>query len=174
MELIHLLEDDDIRKSIDEFEAYVQSRLKTFANFPLRESNRFAHAAAQEVALDPGKRNPLVLYGKHPNELSHLLQAIQNAYAEKRRHACVALVSADSFVNRFCDCRNADVLLFDGIHRLITEEQHAFLQVFQMLYDGGRQMVITADRSPKDLAKDACFVDKLLVRLMWGLTIELR
>src|SRR5581483_2872541 len=130
MNLLNLMEDESIRKSIEAFEAYVQSSLKTFGNFPLRDSNRLGHAAAMEVIVDPGRRNPLVLFGKRANEMNHLLHAIKNAYAEKCAEIEVALVPAACFVNRFCDCKQADVLLLDGIHQLSFEEQHAFLQVF--------------------------------------------
>lgn len=148
----------------------------TFENFVIGESNRMAYSMAVTVAEEPGRPmlNPLFIYGKSGLGKTHLLRAIQN-YVNETRHdlKTVYVDSADflsgyveatvahdkekssfkTFKNRYQD---ADVLLIDDIQFLQGKEQtlDIVFQIFNSLVDEGKQVVLSADRAPKNITMD--------------------
>jgi len=159
----------------------------TFDNFVVGKSNRLAEAAARAVAGNPGKSyNPLFLYGGVGLGKTHLMQAIGHAVTAERPDLRAEYVSGDTFTfhvvssirdDRFGafrqKYRNVDVWLVDDIQFIAAKErtESEFFQVFNTLYETGRQVVITSDRPPKDLQ---LMDDRLRSRFEWGLVADMK
>ncbi len=164
----------------------------TFDNFIVGNSNKFAHAAAVSVAESPGKtHNPLFLYGNSGLGKTHLMHAIGN-YIIENSNRNVLYVTSDQFINDFIGInqkdddgtnfdsvnsfknkyRNIDVLMIDDIQFLgrATQSQQEFFHTFTSLHDNNKQIVISSDRSPKDLK---LLEDRLKTRFYWGLTVDI-
>lgn len=143
----------------------------TFDTFIVGSSNEFAHAMAVAVAEKPLNNvfNPLFLYGNSGLGKTHLLYAIKERintlYPEKN----VIMVTAETFFNEFYASlpqnnnnpeqfrnkyRNADVLLVDDIQFMGGKDQMQvqFVNTFNHLRDSQKQIVITSDRPPRDIA----------------------
>ncbi len=140
----------------------------TFENFVTGPSNRFAHAAAMAVAEQPAQAyNPFFLYGGVGLGKTHLLQAIGHFVAKNHHALTVRYVSVETFTNDFITSlgegdirtfkeryRQVDVLLIDDIQLLAGKDQtqEEFFHTFNDLHDAGKQIVISSDRPPKDIA----------------------
>ena len=140
----------------------------TFKNFIIGPSNKFAHAAAHNVACSPGMvYNPLFIYGHSGLGNTHLLLAIQNEIKERRPDAKIIYTSGEHFTNElvyyignhnthaFHDkYRSCDVLLVDDIQFMGGKDQMQvqFVNTFNHLRDSQKQIVITSDRPPRDIA----------------------
>jgi chromosomal replication initiator protein len=159
----------------------------TFETFVIGSSNRFAHAAAVAVSESPAKAyNPLFLYGASGLGKTHLLHAIGH-YATSLGHAkSVRYVSTEEFTNDFINSlrddktsafqrryRDVDILLIDDIQFLENRErtQEEFFHTFNTLHNTNKQIVITSDRSPKQLAT---LEDRLRTRFEWGLLADIQ
>jgi chromosomal replication initiator protein len=156
----------------------------TFERFVIGEGNRFAHAAALAAAEAPSEAyNPLFLHGPPGLGKTHLLVAIANYLGANAPALSVRYTTAESFTNEFVDAlrssgaeafkrryRDLDVLLVDDIQFLEgkpnTEEE--FFHTFNALYEGGSQVVLSADRIPSQLSTLA---ERLRDRFEWGLTV---
>jgi chromosomal replication initiator protein len=158
-----------------------------FETFVIGSSNRFAHAASVAVAESPAKAyNPLFIYGDSGLGKTHLLHAIGH-YAQQLGNARgVRYVSTEEFTNDFINSlrddkqsafqrryRDVDILLIDDIQFLENRErtQEEFFHTFNTLHNANKQIVITSDRSPKQLAT---LEDRLRTRFEWGLLADIQ
>lgn len=139
----------------------------TFDNFIIGPSNRFAHAAALNVAHSPGKAyNPLFIYGHSGLGKTHLLCAIMNYVKEQNPNANIIYTSGEHFTNELVyyignhnthafheKYRSADLLLVDDIQFISKKEatQEEFFHTFNALIDAGKQIVLSSDRPPKEM-----------------------
>ena len=140
----------------------------TFEQFVIGTSNRFAHAAALSVAETPGQAyNPLFIHGRPGLGKTHLLHSIGNYVVRHGGGLKVRYTTVEEFTNEFVRAvrardtdafkdgfRGVDVLLLDDVQFLAdkarTEEE--LFHTFNVLHDSGRQLVMTSDRSPDELA----------------------
>ncbi len=159
----------------------------TFETFVIGSSNRFAHAASVAVSESPAKAyNPLFIYGDSGLGKTHLLHAI-GQYATQLGHVRhVRYVSTEEFTNDFINSlrddktsafqrryRDVDILLIDDIQFLENRErtQEEFFHTFNTLHNANKQIVISSDRKPKDLAT---LEDRLRTRFEWGLLADIQ
>ena len=159
----------------------------TFDSFVIGSNNQFAHAAALAVAQSPARTyNPLFVYGSVGLGKTHLMQAIGQRIASPRKSAKVFYLSSERFTNEFIDAiqnstlvkfrkryRQADILLIDDIQFLSGKErsQEEFFHTFNTLFDGHKQIVLSSDRPPSEIAN---LENRLVSRFEWGLTAELQ
>lgn len=160
----------------------------TFENLIEGDCNRVARRAGKTVAEKPGSSsfNPLVVYGGTGLGKTHLTQAIGNHVKRHHPNKVVLYVSSEKFINQFQDhSRNnaindfihfyqlIDVLIIDDVQYFAKAEksQDAFFAIFNHLHQSGKQLVLTSDKSPKDLDG---MQERLLSRFRWGLSTDLQ
>ena len=159
-----------------------------FDSFVVGKPNEFAYACARRVAERPSSPgfNPLFLYGGVGLGKTHLMHAI--GIELSRRDAGpvhVAYMSAEKFMYRFIaairnqstmefkeQLRSVDVLMVDDLQFLIGKDntQEEFFHTFNALVDAGKQIVVSADKSPSDLSG---LEDRLRTRLGCGMVADL-
>ena len=166
----------------------------TFESFVVGKSNEYVYAAAHSVAEDPaGTYNPLFIYGGTGLGKTHLLQAIANKIVADKPELKVIYVTCEQFVNEIIDTmftsrgpdardkssklrqhyRSADVLIVDDIqfieHKKAVQEE--FFHTFNELVSKGKQVVISSDQPPKDLAT---LEERLRTRFSGGLVLDIQ
>ena len=158
-----------------------------FDGFVIGSGNQFAHAAAQAVADRPAKAyNPLFLYGGVGMGKTHLMHAVGHHVKTRQPHSSISYISGEKFTNEMINSvrydkmtsfrdrfRSVDVLLIDDIQFLAGKErtQEEFFHTFNALHETSKQIVISSDRSPKELAD---FEDRLRSRFEWGLVVDIQ
>lgn len=156
----------------------------TFASFVEGKSNQLGLAAARQVAENPGGAyNPLFIYGGVGLGKTHLMQAVGNAMLAKNPNAKIVYLHSERFVadmvkalqlNAINDFkryyRSMDALLIDDIQFFAGKErsQEEFFHTFNSLLEGGRQIILTCDRFPKEING---LEERLKSRFGWGLTV---
>lgn len=160
----------------------------TFENFIEGDCNRLARSAGYAVAGKPGGTsfNPLMIYGGVGLGKTHLAQAIGNEIKRTLTDKLVLYVSCEKFTQQFVDAlknnnindfvnfyQAMDVLIMDDVHNFAGKEktQDIFFHIFNHLHQSGKQLIITSDKSPKDLSG---LEERLLSRFKWGLSADLQ
>ena len=157
----------------------------TFASFIGGKANQLARAAAIQVGQNPGQAyNPLFVYGATGLGKTHLVQAIGNELLEHNREANIRYIHAEKFVTDVVQAyqhkafdafkrsyHTLDLLLIDDIQFFggKSRTQEEFFYAFNALIENGKQVVITSDRFPKEIAN---IDDRLISRFGWGLTVS--
>lgn len=162
----------------------------TFGNFCEGKSNELALSAALSVAQKPGNNafNPFFIFGASGVGKTHLAQAIGVYVREHNPNMRVLYVPAHLFKIQFMEAtrnnqqsdfinfyRSIDVLIVDDIQEFagksLTVTQNTFFHIFNYLHGAGKQLVMTCDRPPVELAED--LIPRLLTRFKWGFIGEI-
>jgi chromosomal replication initiator protein len=158
----------------------------TFDQFVIGDCNRLAHAAALTVAEMPAQAyNPLFVCGPPGVGKTHLLNSIASLLLSHSPGLMVRCTTGEAFTNEFIGAlgaghtdgfkarfRDIDVLLMDDVQFLErkTRTEEEFFHTFNALHDGGRQIVLTSDRPPRDLQ---ALEDRLRERFQAGLVADM-
>lgn len=191
----------DSKKSIDDYTLMSSEKISkpdiervsplnpnyTFENFVVGPNNQLAHAAAKSVSRSPASQfNPLFIYGKTGLGKTHLIQAIGHTILKEKPYLKVLYIHTEQFVNEFIYAihnnllpsfkikyRNVDILLIDDIQFLEKKEetQNEFFHTFNTLYENKKQIVISSDRPPKQIAT---LTDRLRTRFEWGMITDIQ
>ena len=158
----------------------------TFDSYVVGPNNQFAQAAAMAAANSPSRTyNPLFIYGGVGLGKTHLMQAIGNHIAAKKPRSKICYITCETFLNEYIDglqnnnvaafrkkYRKIDTLMIDDIQFLDGKAriQEEFFHTFNTLFESHKQIVLTSDRTPSELAGLA---PRLISRFEWGLVTEL-
>jgi len=159
----------------------------TFDNFIEGDCNRLARSAGYAVGAKPGGTsfNPLMIYGGVGLGKTHLAQAIGNEVKKTLPDKLVIYVSCEKFCQQFVDSlknntindfvnfyQAMDIIIMDDVHNFAGKEktQDIFFHIFNHLHQSGKQLILTSDKPPKDLAG---LEERLLSRFKWGLSADL-
>jgi len=176
------------QKNSDPLECANLNPRYTFENFVIGPANRHAHAYSLAVAESPAKAyNPLFIYGGVGLGKTHLLQAICHHLKSKTFNKVkICYITSEKFTNELIDAiqhrstsvfrqkyRNADVLIIDDINFIAGKEstQEEFFHTFNTLFDAHKQIIISSDRPPKEIAS---LQERLVSRFSWGLTTDIQ
>jgi chromosomal replication initiator protein len=159
----------------------------TFDLFVIGKSNELAAAAAHAVSQAPGKvYNPLFLYGDTGLGKTHLMQSIAHETLKRSPDTRITYVGTEQFMNELISSmldrsgpefrrryRETDLLLVDDVHFLKGRKeatQEEFFHTFNALYEAGRQIVLTSDRPPSEIAG---LEARLVSRFQWGMVADI-
>lgn len=158
----------------------------TFDNFVVGSGNEFCHAASRAVADNPGEiYNPLYLYGGVGLGKTHLINAVANSLIN-RGITKIAYRTGERFTNELIQAirngtseqfrnqyRQVDVLIIDDIQFIAGKEktQEEFFHTFNALYEVKKQIILTSDRSPRELTN---LMERLRSRFNWGLVADIQ
>lgn len=161
----------------------------TFENFVIGPSNKHSHAYSLAVAESPAKTyNPLFIYGGVGLGKTHLMQAICHYIKSKNPGKVkICYLTSEKFTNELIDAiqhrstaafrqkyrSNIDVLVIDDINFIAGKEstQEEFFHTFNSLHDAHKQIIISSDRPPKEIAN---LQERLVSRFSWGLTTDIQ
>lgn len=159
----------------------------TFDDFVIGPGNRFAHAASMAVSEAPAKHyNPLFIHGPVGVGKTHLMQSIAHEMKRRNPNFKVLYISSEKFTNQLITAiqtrstdqfrtryRNLDLLLIDDIQfiaqKVATQEE--FFHTFNTLYDAHKQIVVSSDRSPREIPG---LEERLVSRFGWGLVTDIQ
>jgi len=166
-------------------DGYIDPRF-TFDNFVVGSGNEFCHAACRAVADKPGEiYNPLYLYGGVGLGKTHLINAVANVLIQ-RNHYRIAYRTGERFTNELIRAirngstdqfrdqyRQVDVLIIDDIQFIAGKDrtQEEFFHTFNALYELKKQIILTSDRSPRELTN---LMERLRSRFNWGLVADIQ
>jgi chromosomal replication initiator protein len=163
------------------------SQRYTFDLFVIGKSNELAAAAALTVSQAPGKvYNPLFIYGDTGLGKTHLMQAVAHETLQRNPTTRITYVGTEQFMNELISSildrtgaefrrryRETDLLLIDDVHFLKGKKeatQEEFFHTFNALYEAGRQIVLTSDRPPSEIAG---LEARLISRFQWGMVADI-
>ena len=157
-----------------------------FKNFIVWVDNQLAYSACEAVAKNPWKSyNPLYIYWEVWLGKTHLLQATWNDIYKKYKNKKVVYTTADKFITEYVSAvkkrkvetlrqkfSDIDVLIIDDVQFLAKKEQtqNELYNIFNMLYDQNKQIIISWDRAPKELEN---LEPRLRSRFEWGITVDI-
>ena len=157
----------------------------TFESFIMGTSNRFAFASAEGVAKTPGQTNPFFIYSAPGLGKTHLLHAIAHGIFKNNSSARILYTASENFVNEYIDSvrggateqfrskyRKLDCLLLDDIQFLVNKErsEEEFFYTFNSLFESKKQIVVTSDRPPRELALG----QRLISRFLSGVVADIK
>lgn len=158
----------------------------SLGNFIVGADNQLAYSACEAVTRNPGRSyNPLYIYGDVGLGKTHLLQATGNEILKKYKDKKVVYTTADKFITEYVTAvkkrnvekmrerfRDIDVLVIDDVQFLSKKEQtqNELYNIFNILYDGNKQIIISGDRAPKELTE---LEPRLRSRFEWGITVDI-
>lgn len=156
-----------------------------FDQFVVGDSNKIAQAASLATAINPGQSfNPLFIYGNSGLGKTHLINAIGHYIKEHHKDLTVMYIQCMDFVNEYVNSikngkiddfnekyRSLDILLVDDIQFLSGKEKshEVFFHIFNHMISNKKQIVLTADRMPQDLAG---LENRLVSRFSSGLSVS--
>ena len=160
----------------------------TFDNFIVGSNNEFAKTASESVSNNPGEQNfnPLIIYGGVGLGKTHLMHAIGNNALNHNSDLNIVNITSEQFTLDFVNSlrknktiefaqnyRSADILLIDDIQFFRGKEQtqEQFFHTFNVLHQGGKQIVLTADKFPGEMKG---LQTRLLSRFQSGLSVDVQ
>ncbi len=175
------------RNSVSSMEQNSKSNMRySLGNFIVGADNQLAFSACEAVSKNPWKSyNPLYIYGDVGLWKTHLLQATGNEILRKFKNKKVAYTTADKFITEYVTAvkkrnvermrekfRSIDVLVIDDVQFLSKKEQtqNELYNIFNILYEENKQIIISGDRAPKELTE---LEPRLRSRFEWGITVDI-
>ena len=171
----------------DTFQSSPINKNFTFDSFVASSSNNFAYAAAKSVAENPGETfNPLFIYGESGLGKTHLMHAIANHVEKYNPELKVLYTTCENFLNELIDSiarkngakfrfhyRNVDILMIDDVQFLKNkmQVQEEFFHTFNELSAQNKQIVLTSDRPPKEIAT---LEERLRTRFEGGMIVDVQ
>lgn len=159
----------------------------TFDTFIVGANNKFAHAASWAVATNPANSyNPLFIYGGSGLGKTHLIRAICEEIQKNHPEFHIIYTKGEVFANELINAiqthatqefrekyRLVDLLAVDDVQFIGGKEstQEEFFHTFNELYEGGKQILLTSDRPPKEIKT---LEDRLRTRFEWGLLADIQ
>lgn len=159
----------------------------TFETFIIGQNNELAHAASLAVSKNPGTQyNPLFIYGGVGLGKTHLMHAVGHRLFQENPKAKILYVTSEKFTNDYIASisqkkvdefkktyRSVDMLLIDDIQFIAGKEQtqEEFFHTFNEIRDKGKQIILTADRLPKDIP---AIEQRLVSRFEWGMVADIQ
>ena len=177
-------QDDDF----DDFQPSPINKAFTFDSFVVGPGSKLVYAAAKSVAEAPGESfNPLFIYGESGLGKTHLMHAIANELSKNSPQTKVLYTTCENFLNEFIDSiaqkgggtrfrnryRGVDVLMIDDVQFLKnkTQVQEEFFHTFNELSAQNKQIVLSSDRPPKEIAT---LEDRLRTRFEGGMIADIQ
>ncbi len=174
-------------KEIEEwYKTWPVNERYTLENFIVWPSNQLAYSASEAVVRNPWKSyNPLYIYGEVWLWKTHLLQWTWNAILKKYKDKVVRYMTADKFITEYVAAvkkrwverlrqkyAEVDVIIIDDVQFLSKKEQtqNELYNIFNILYDAEKQIIISWDRSPKELTESE---PRLKSRFEWGIIVDI-
>jgi len=158
----------------------------TLRNFVVWPDSQLAYSACEAVSKKPWKAyNPLYIYGDVWLWKTHLLQATWNEILNKFKDKKILYTTADKFISEYVAAvkkrkvetlrnkfKDIDVLIIDDVQFLAKKEQtqNELYNIFNLLYDQNKQIIISWDRAPKELEN---LEPRLRSRFEWGITVDI-